>query len=73
MICRSISGQLIFFVKYARHAKTSNFVENSSQFGFWGPLSSEHISIVGSGIGSGHLVRVSGLDSILPDLHAPKM
>ena len=64
-----------FLVKYARNAKTSNFVEN---FGsgmvrvgsIWvsGPLSGEHISGVGSGMGPGSSVRVSDLESVLPGL-----
>ena len=68
-----------FLVKYVRHAKTSNFVEN---FGLcmvrvgsiWvsGPLSGEHISGVGSGMGPGHSVRVSGLGSVLPGLTVVK-
>ena len=65
-----------FLVKYARHAKTSNFLENfgSSMVRFGsirvsGPLSGEHISGVGSGMGLGHSVRVLGLGSVLPGLH----
>ena len=49
-----------FLVKYALHAKTSNFVENFEsgmvRFGsirISGPLSGEHISSVGSEYGSG--------------------
>ena len=59
-------------VKYARNAKTSNFVEN---FGsgmvrvgsIWvsSSLLGEHISGVGSGMGLGRSVRVSGLGSVL--------
>ena len=33
-----------------------------------GPLSGEPISGVGSGMGTGHSVRVSGLGSVLPGL-----
>ena len=63
--------------KYARRAKTSNFVENFRsnmvRFGsirISGPLSGEHVSNVGSGMGSGSSVQVSGLESVLPDLGA---
>ena len=62
----SISGQPIL-VKHAYHAKTSNFVENFGSgivrvrsIRVSGPLSGEHISGVGSGMGPGHSVRVSG-------------
>ena len=62
----SIWGQLIL-VKYARHAKTSNFVKNFGsdmvRFGsFWvsGLLSSEHISGVGSGMDMDRSVWISG-------------
>ena len=60
-------GSTNFFVKYVRHAKTSNFVENFGsvmvRFGsirVSGPLSDEHISGVKSGMGQGSSVRVSG-------------
>jgi len=72
------SGQLRvnqFLVKYTCHAKTSNFVENfgSDMVRFrliWvsGPLLGEHISGVGSGMGTGRSVRVSGFESVLPGL-----
>ena len=59
-------------VEYACHAKTSNFVKNfrSSMVRFGsirvsGPLSGEHISGIGSGIGPGRSVRVSNLESVL--------
>ena len=62
-------------MKYARHAKTSNFVENfeSSMVRFGsiqvsGPLSGEHISGVRSDMGLGHSVRASNLGSVLPSL-----
>ena len=64
-----------FLVKCTRHAKTSNFVENFGSgmvrvgsIRVSGPLSGEHISGVGSGMGPGHSVRVSGLGSVLPGL-----
>ena len=64
-----------FLVKYTRHTKTSNFVKNFGsgmvRFGsirVSGPLSGEHISGVGSGMGPGRSVRVSGLGSVLPGL-----
>jgi len=64
-----------FLVKYAHHAKTSNFVENfvsgMVRFGsirVSGPLSGEHISGGGSSMDPGLSVRVSGLGSVLPDL-----
>ena len=64
-----------FLVKYARHAKTSNFLENFGSGTVWfgsirvsGLLSGEHISGVGSGMGPGRSVRVSGLGSVLPGL-----
>ena len=64
-----------FLIKYARHAKTSNFVENFAsgmvRFGsirVSGPLSGEHISGFGSGMGPGRSVRVSGLGSVLSGL-----
>ena len=54
-------------MKYARHAKTSNFVENFGSgmvrvgsIRVSGPLSGEHTSGVGSGMDPGHSVRVSG-------------
>ena len=56
-----------FLVKYACHAKTSNFVENFGSgmvrvgsIRVSGPLSGEHTSGVGSGMDPGHSVRVSG-------------
>ena len=56
-----------FLVKYACHAKTSNFAENfgSSMVRFGlirvlDPLSGEHISGVGSGMGPSRSVQVSG-------------
>ena len=56
-----------FLAKHARHAKTSNFMEKFGsgmvRFGLIrvsGPLSDEHISDVGSNMGPGHSVRVSG-------------
>ena len=56
-----------FLIKYNRHAKRSNFVKNFGsgmvRFGsirISGPLSGEHISSVGSGMGPGRSVRVSG-------------
>ena len=62
-------------MKYARHAKTSNFAENFGSgmvrvgsIRVSGPLSGEHTSRVGSGPGPGHSVRVSGLGSVLPGL-----
>ena len=62
-------------VKYACHTKTSNFVENFGSGMVWFEsirildlLSREHILDVGSGIGSGHLVEVSGIRSTLPGL-----
>ena len=62
-------------VKYTRHAKTSNFVKNFGSgmvrfgsIGVSGPLPDEHISGVGSGMGPGRSVRVSGLGSVLPGL-----
>ena len=65
-----------FLGKYTRHEKKSNFVEifGSSMIRFEsirvsGPLSGEHISNDGSGIGSSHLVRVSGIELLLPGLH----
>ena len=60
-------------MKYARHAKTNNFAENfGSGMVRVGSirLSGEHISGVGSGMGSSHSVRVSGLGSVLPGLPA---
>ena len=64
-----------FLIKYNRHAKRSNFVKNFGsgmvRFGpirVSGPLSDEHISGVGSGMGPGRSVRISGLGSILPGL-----
>jgi len=64
-----------FLVKYACHAKTSNFVENFGsgmvRFGsirVSSALSGEHISSVGSGMGPGRSVRVSSLGSVLPGL-----
>jgi len=65
-----------FLVKYTLHCKTSNFVENFGsgmvRFGsirVSGPLSGEHISGVGSGMGSGRSVRISGLWSVLSGLN----
>ena len=67
-----------FLVKYTCYAKTSNFVENFGlsmvRFGsirVSSPFSEEHISDVGSGMGPGCLVRVSGLKSVLPG-HMPQ-
>jgi len=64
-----------FLVKYTRHAKTSNFMKNFGsgmvQFGsirVSGSLSGEHISGVGSGMGLGRSVRISGPGSVLPGL-----
>ena len=61
-----------FLVKYPRHTKTSNFVENFASgmvrfVSIWilGLFSGEHISGVGLGMGPGYLVRVSGLRSVL--------
>ena len=64
-----------FLVKCTHHAKTRNFLK---KFGWSmirfrsikvsGPLSGEHIMGVGSGIGPGCLVQVSGLRSVLPSL-----
>ena len=61
-----------FLVKYARHAKRSNFEEN---FGLGmvrhrstrisGLLSGKHILDVGSGMDPDRSVRVSGLRSVL--------
>jgi len=60
-----------FLIKYACHAKTSNFVENFSsgmiRFGsirVSNPLSGEHISDVESSMGPGLSIRVSGLGSV---------
>ena len=54
-------------VKYAPHAKTSNFVKIFGSGMVWfgsirvsGLLSGEHISSVGSRMGPGRYVRVSG-------------
>ena len=65
-----------FLVKYACHAKTSNFVENfgSGMVRFAsirasGPLSSEHNSGVDLGMDSGRSVRVSDLGLVLPSLY----
>ena len=64
-----------FLVKYARYTKTSHFVKNFGSgmvrvgsIRVSGPVSGEHISGVGSGMGPGHSVRVSGLGSVLPSL-----
>jgi len=64
-----------FLVKHARHAKTSNFVENfgssMAQLGsirISGLLSGEHISGVGSGMHPSCSVRVSDLGLVLPGL-----
>lgn len=64
-------------VKYTRHDKRSNFIENFGsgmvRFGsirVSGPLSGEHISGVGWGMGPGRSVQVSGLRSVLPSLRS---
>ena len=64
-----------FLVKHACHAKTSNFVENFGSgmvrfgsIGVSGPLLGEHILGVGSGMGPGRSVWVSGLRSFLLDM-----
>jgi len=64
-----------FLVKYARHAKTSNFVENFRSGmvrigSMWvsGRLSGACISGVVSGMGPGHSFRISGLGSVLVSL-----
>ena len=58
-------------VKYACHAKTSNFVKNFGSGIVWfglirvsSLLSGEHISDVGLGMGPDHLVRVPDLGSV---------
>ena len=64
-----------FLVKYACHAKISNFVEKfgSGMIRFMsipisGPLLDEHILNVESGIGPSRSVQVLGLGSVLPYL-----
>ena len=64
-----------FLVKYACHAKTSNFVENCRSDMVWfgpilisGPLLVEHIPGVRSNMGPGRSVRVSDFGSVLPGL-----
>ena len=64
-----------FLVKYARHAKISNFVKNFRpnmvRFGsirISDLLSGEHIPSVGSGMDPGSLVQISGLESVFPGL-----
>ena len=64
-------------MKYAHYAKTINFVENFGpgmvrvgSIRVSGLHSGEHTSGVGSGMGPGHSVRVSGLGSVLPSLTA---
>ena len=67
-----------FLVRYARHAKTSDFMKNfgsgMARFGLiWisGPLSGEYISGVRSSMGPGFLVQISGHGSVLPGLLRP--
>ena len=59
-----------FLVKYACHAKTSNFVENfgSGMVRFGAIQVSGQLSGVGSGMDPSRSVRISGLGSVLPDL-----
>ena len=67
-----------FLVKYARHAKISNFVKNFESNMVWFgsiriscPLSDKPLSYVGSGMSPSCSIRILGLDSVLPCLAAP--
>ena len=64
-----------FLVQYSYHAKISNFAKifgsgivQFESIRVSGSLLDEPISDVGSGMGSDRSVRISGVESILPDL-----